>query len=88
MVCDLLDLRCIFVSEIVGSAFLAAMLLAIMYFIVASKMRLGFDTTIVMSLPLLLIVGLAVTGFSAIMAFATILIGLMLAFLINRILQS
>lgn len=88
MQCDLLDFRCIFVSELIGSAFLAVMILAIFYFIIASKLKLGFDTTIVMSLPLLLLVGLAITGFTAIMAFATILIGIMLAFLINRILQS
>lgn len=88
MQCDLLDFRCIFVSELIGSAFLAVMILAILYFIIASKLKLGFDTTIVMSLPLLLLVGLAITGFTAIMAFATILIGIMLAFLINRILQS
>ena len=88
MVCELLDIRCIFVSELVGSALLAMFLVAIVYFLIASKLRFGFDTTVVMSLPLILIVGLAITGFSAIFAFATVFIGLILAWLFNRILQN
>ncbi len=88
MQCELLDIRCIFVSELIGSALLAIILAAVIYFLIASKLRFGFDTTIVMSLPLILIAGLAITGFSAIMAFATIMIAIMLVFLWNRILQS
>lgn len=88
MACDILDLRCMFVSEIVGSVTLAIVLGAIFYFISASKMRLGFDTTIAFSLPLLLLLGIAFTGFNLIYAFATIIIGLMLAWMFNKIIGN
>ena len=87
MACELLDFRCIFVSELIGSALLTVIITAIAYFVIASKNRWGFDTTIATALPVLLIIGFMISGITAIMAFATILIGLLLAWLFNRILQ-
>lgn len=88
MPCELLDFRCLFVSELVGSAVLAAVLAVVLYFIIASKMRLGFDTTIAFLFPLLFIFGLAITGFSIIYAFATVVVGFLLAWVFNRVLRS
>jgi len=88
MTCDLLDLRCIFVNELIGNVVLTVIISAIVYFIIAGKLRLGFDTTIAFTIPLLLIIGLMFTGFSAIFAFATILIGLLIAFLFNHIIGN
>jgi len=85
MGCDILDLRCIFVNELVGSVTLTAILLAVAYFIIASKSRLGFDTTIILALPIILIVSLMVGGFAVIYAFATVLIAIMLAWLFDKI---
>lgn len=82
--CELLDFRCIFVNEIVGNVALAGILAVVLYFIFASKMKLGFDTTIAFLFPILFIFGLAITGFSTIFAFATIIVGLMLAWIFNR----
>lgn len=87
-VCNLLDFRCIFVNEIIGDAMLAVIIGAILYFIVASKLKLGFDTTIAFGFPLLLILGLAITGFSAIFAFATVVVGLMLAWIFIKIIGN
>lgn len=86
--CELLDFRCVFVNEIAGSVLIASFLALIFYFIVASRMRLGFDTTIAFLFPLLLIFGLAISGFSAIYAFATVIVGLMMAWLFNKIIAS
>lgn len=86
--CDLIDFRCIFVNEIVGSAFLTVLFVALMYFIIAGKLKWGFDTTIAFMFPLLLIGGLMITGFSAIFAFSTVIIGLMLAWVFNEILRN
>ncbi len=88
MSCELLDFRCFFVSEIVGDAVLATVLATLIYFIVASKLRLGFDTTIFFALPLLFIASLAISGFSAVFAFATVFIGLLLAFIINKMIGN
>ena len=87
MVCELLDFRCIFVSELIGSALLAVIIAAMGYFIIASKNRWGFDTTIATALPILLIIGFMISGISAIMAFSTIMVGLLLAWLFNKIFQ-
>ncbi len=88
MVCDLLDIRCIFMNELVGSAVLASIFAIIFYFIVASKIRLGFDATIVLAVPLMLMVGLTISGFSAIYAFTTVLAGFMLAWIFQQIIGN
>ncbi len=85
MACDILDLKCLFVSEIAGSVTLAIVIAAIFYFIIASKMRFGFDTTVLFAVPVILIFGLAFGGFSIIFAFVTILAALLLAWLYDAI---
>ncbi len=86
--CDVLDLRCIFLNELIGSVLLAVLMSALVYFIVASKLRWGFDTTIVMIFPLLLIVGLMFAGFSAVFAFATVIVGIMVGWVFNEIIRN
>jgi len=86
--CDLLDFRCIFVNELAGDAVLAGVLAIVFYFIIASRMRWGFDTTITFLFPILFIFGLAISGFSVIFAFATIIVGFMLASILNRIIGN
>ncbi len=86
--CDLLDFRCIFVNEIVGDVVLAGVLAIVLYFIFASRMKMGFDTTITFLFPILLIFGLAISGFSTIFAFSTIIVGLMLAWIFNRVIGN
>lgn len=88
MACEVLDIRCIFMNELIGNAMLAMIFVAILYFIIASKIRLGFDTTIAMAIPLLLITGLAFSGFSAIYAFSTLLVGLMVAWVFQRVIRN
>ena len=86
--CELLDFRCIFVNEIAGSVLLASILALVFYFIVASRMRLGFDTTIAFLFPILFIFGLAISGFSTIYAFATVVVALMVAWIFNKIIGN
>jgi len=86
--CDILDFRCIFVNEIVGSALLSVLFVALLYFIIAGKLKLGFDTTIVFIFPILLIGGLMITGFSAVFAFSTVIIGIMVAWVFNEIIRN
>jgi len=88
MACDILDIQCIFVSEIVGSIGLTVVLGLILYFIIASKLRFGFDTTIVMLLPLTIILGLMFGQFSLLMVIPTIFAGFVIAWLFPRIITS
>lgn len=86
--CEILDFRCILVSEIVGSVVLATILALILYFIIAGKLKWGFDTTLAVLLPMILIVGIAFTGFSAIYAFATIIVAFLLAWIFQEIIRN
>ena len=88
MACDLLDWRCIIISELIGDVLLAILVAVLFYFIIATKLRWGFDNTMAFSVPILLIVGLAFAGFSAIFAFATVIIGLLLAWVFNIMLNN
>ncbi len=88
MACDILDWRCIFVNELIGSVVLAIIFGAILYFVFASKMRLGFDSTLAFSVPVLLVIGIAIGGLQALMAGLTILIGLLVAFLFNKMIGN
>ncbi len=88
MACNLLDWRCIIISELIGDVLLAILVAVLFYFIIATKLRWGFDNTMAFSVPILLIVGLAFAGFSAIFAFATVIIGLLLAWVFNIMLNN
>jgi len=84
----LLDLRCIFVNELVGSAFLSIIIATIFFFIFSSKIKVGFRTSIVVAVPVLLIFGLTLTGFSALYAFITVLVGFMLAAVFQKLIGN
>lgn len=88
MGCEILDVRCIFMNELIGSAILTAIFIAVLYFIVASKTRLGFDATLAFAIPLLLIVGIAFTGFTALYAFITVIVGIMLGWIFQSIIKN
>ncbi len=86
--CELLDLRCIFVNELVGSAFLSIIVATIFFFIFSSKIKVGFRTSIVVGIPILLIFGLTLTGFSTLYAFITVLVGFMLAAILQKLIGN
>lgn len=88
MPCDVLDFRCIMVSELVGSAILAVVFGVILYFIIANKLKMGFDTAIFLALPVIFLFSLVMTGFSAIYAFASVMVAIMLAWMFNKIIGN
>ena len=88
MGCEILDFRCIFVNELIGSTTLTVLFAALFYFIIASKAKFGFDTTIALAFPLLTLFGIAITGFSAIYAVSTVISGLMMAWIFNRMIGN
>ncbi len=78
-VCNLLDFRCIFVNELIGNVALAMVFLTMLWFVFASKIKLGFRATVMVTIPLLLISSLAITDITIVSFFAVIFVGILLA---------
>ncbi len=88
MPCEILDLRCILMNELVGSAFLTMIFLTVLFFIATSKLKLGFEATLALAIPVLLITSLAISGFSAIYAFTTVIVGIGLGWVIQKVIKN
>lgn len=84
MPCEILDFRCFFVSEIAGDPILATFLGVILYFVAAARLNWGFNTTVGFLFPAIFIITLGIAGFSAVMAFSTMIIAIMIATIFNR----
>lgn len=85
MGCEILDIQCLFVSEIVGNVALTIVLSLVLYFIIASKLRFGFDTTIAMLLPLVIILALMFGELPLIIAVATIFVVFLVSWIFQKI---
>lgn len=88
MVCDILDFKCIFVNELVGNIVLAVILSIILYFVIASRSRFGFDTTVVLAFPFIMVVGIAFVGFNVIYIYGAVFAGILLAWVFNRMIGN
>lgn len=88
MACDILDIRCVLVNELIGSSILAMIFVVIIYLVVAGKLRFGFETTITLAFPIIAGFGLYVYGIQAIYAFGTVFIGLLLAMVYLRLIGN
>ncbi len=88
MGCEILDFQCIFVSELIGSITLSIVIFLLLYFIVASKLKFGFDTTMILAIPFALIVTLGLGGFSLTFAVIGIIAALMIAWMFDRIIGN
>lgn len=86
--CDLLDLKCIFVNELIGSVALTVVLAALLLFIFTSKINVGFRTAFVTAIPLILLFGMIFGGFSAIYAFITVMVGFLLAAIFQKLIGN
>ncbi len=88
MACSILDFQCIFVNELVGSTILAVVIAAIMYFIIAGKLKFGFDTTLALLVPIIIIGSLMITGFSIIYAVITFFIAILISWVFQEIIRN
>jgi hypothetical protein len=62
--------------------------IAVICWIIASKMKLGFDTTLVLSVPILLGLASVIIGFSAIYSIIIIIAGTLLALGFSRLIGN
>lgn len=88
MVCDVLDVRCIVVNELIGDPILTMLIATVVYFIIASKMKLGFETTLTFLIPVALVIGSVVAGFGVIYAFTALVVGIMLSLVVLRLIGN
>lgn len=77
MACDVLDLKCVFVNELFGSIILTLIALTIVYFIIASKSKFGFETTFVVGVIVLLLGAIAIGNLSILLAFLTLIVAIL-----------
>ncbi len=88
MVCNILDLRCVLMNELIGSVVLAVIIGAILFLTFASRINLGFKATVVLAVPFLLILAIGFGGLTSIMAFLTLIIAIAVAVIFNKILGN
>jgi len=86
--CEILDFKCLFVNEIFGNITLAIIGIIIAYLMTAGKMKFGFETTLVLVIPLGLIATLWLGGFSVVYAFATVIVSFLVAFAFQKIIGN
>ncbi len=88
MVCDILDWKCIFVNEIAGGVFLAMLLIALLFVIAATRLKIGYETTLTLGLVIMLLGGIAIAGITAILAYATVFVGIMIAWMVQKVIGN
>lgn len=88
MTCGILDWRCIFVNELIGSGVLAVLFILLIYVIIASKLKIGFETSLAILVPVMLLTSLAIGGFNSIYAFSIFIVAVVLAWVVNRFLGN
>lgn len=77
---SIIDFRCVIVNELIGNVPLSILFFMLIYFIAASKMKLGTDTTIAMAFPVLILTAFVTIGISVVLGFAVVIAGLLLAY--------
>lgn len=78
MACNLLDLKCIFVNELIGSITLTVILLIIGYFIIASKNKFGFETSMWVLCFVLLIAGIMFGNLAIFLGFISFIVAILI----------
>lgn len=85
MSCDIADFQCTFVNELIGSQILAVLILGALFFAYCSKTRIGFKTTIWLSVVFFPVVSYFIVGTNAVFAIVTFVVALLTAFIHTRI---
>lgn len=86
--CNIADLRCIYVNELIGSEVLTVLLLGAIYFAFCSYSKIGLKTSIWMGCVFFPIISYYIVGTNAVFAFVTFIISLLGAFLHTRIIGN
>ena len=87
MTCDVLDIRCVLVNELIGNASISVLILVLVYFIWCIKKRIQYEVMIGLAFPIVLMTNFIFGGSFLIYILAGIGAAIMLAFLIRRLTQ-
>ena len=88
MTCSVADFRCTYVSELIGSEVLAFLILGALYFGLTSYLKIGFRTSIWLSIVIFPILAYYIIGTTFVFALMTLLVSFLLAFLHTRIIGN
>ena len=83
MGCDILDFRCVWVNEFIGSQILTVLILGALFFTYTSYKKIGLKTTLWLACVFFPIVSLIIVGTSYIFAIVTLLVALLIALIYN-----
>lgn len=85
MNCDILDLRCVWVNELIGSQVLAVLIFGAFFFALCSKTRMGLKTSLWLASAVFPIVSYFIIGTSFVFAIVTFIAALSAALLHMRL---
>ena len=89
MSCNILDVKCVVVNELIGDAFLTLLIAGILFFIFMAKQRAGVKTTIWASTIFFPITSVLIMGSAGVsIAIVTIVAGIFLGLLHSRIIRN
>lgn len=85
MVCDVADLRCLYVNELVGDPVLAVLLFGVLFFAFTSYNRVGLKSTLWLAVVVFPIVSYFIIGTTLIIALSTLVVSFLVALIHTRI---
>jgi hypothetical protein len=88
MTCDILDIRCMLVNEIIGDTTLTVVLGAIVYFWIAVAFKWSWNVTFIIGLPFILALASVLYGFTAIYTIMAVVVGIFAALAMLRLIGN
>lgn len=85
MSCDILDVRCMLVNEIIGDTILTVVLGAIVYFWMAVVFKWSWNVTFIIGMPFILALTSVIYGFTAVYTVIAVVVGIFAALAILRL---
>lgn len=86
--CEILDLRCVLVNQIIGDVGLAVILLGLVFMIASGKLRFGQEVTFFFGAVGILLGGMAFGVFQPIFAFLTALVAILVNWIFQRLVKN
>lgn len=88
MGCDILDVRCMMVNEIIGDPKLSILIAILAYLAIAISLKWSWNVVLVIGIPILLGLSTSIYGFSSIYTLLAMLAGLFAALALMRLIGN
>lgn len=88
MTCSPIDFVCVIRNDLIGNGTLAILFVLLIYFIIAAKLKFGFDTTFIILIPFSIIGAIAIGSSAGIVyGFISMFIGIILGWIAIRLFE-